>query len=286
MATHEIQHFFDPKTSTLTYVVYDPESKTALLIDPVADYDANRVRVTHDAATEVARFIDRHGLDLQWVLETHVHADHLTAMPFFVERYGARTAISAHVTKVQETFAKVFGLKHFPADGSQFDLLLEDGVSLEVGPLVIEALPTHGHTPASLTYRIGDTLFVGDSLFQPDYGTARCDFPGGSAQEQYRAIQRLYELPEATRVFTGHDYQPGGRALEFESTIGEQRTSNVHLRHDTTEAEYVALRRELEDGKALPTLLFPALQVNIRAGHLPPPAANGTAYLVLPLNQF
>ena len=282
----KIQHFFDPRTWTLSYLVYDETSNAAVLIDSVADYDPKAIRIYHESAEEVAKFIDDRNLKLLHVLDTHVHADHLTAMPFFRERYGAKTVISANVTKIQETFTKLLGLEDVACDGSQFDILIEDGQVLESGPFKIEAIPTHGHTPASLTYKIGDALFVGDLLFQPDSGTARCDFPGGSAAVEYESIMRLYELPDETRVFTCHDYQPGGRKLEFESTIGQHKRHNVHLRDGVTKEEFVTKRTELDAGKQLPTLIFQSLQINVRGGGLPPPEANGTAYLKLPLNVF
>jgi glyoxylase-like metal-dependent hydrolase (beta-lactamase superfamily II) len=283
----KIEHFFDPRTWTLTYLVYDEATRDCVLIDPVADYDPKAVRVFHESADTVARFIDESGLKLSHVLDTHVHADHLSAMPYFRGRYGAKTVIGSKVGLVQEAFREVFGLgSDFPTDGRQFDVLMDDGDTLEAGSLTIEAIETTGHTPASLTYKIGDAIFVGDLLFQPDYGTARCDFPGGSAAEEYDSIQRLYALPAETRVFTGHDYQPGGRDLAFESTIGEQRQQNVHLRDGVTKDEFVALRAELETGKELPTLLFQSVQVNIRAGELPEPDSNGRSYLKLPINVF
>lgn len=283
----KVQHFFDPRTWTLSYLVYDEPSRSAVLIDSVADYDPKAVRVFHESAGEVARFIDERELKLSHVVDTHVHADHLTGMPYFKERYGAETVISSKIGRVQEAFRDVFDLgADFPSDGRQFDRLVDGGESFAAGPFTIEAIPTPGHTPASLTFRVNEALFVGDLLFQPDYGTARCDFPGGSAAEEYDSIQRLYEMPESTRVFTGHDYQPGGRELAFESTIGEQRRSNVHLREGTSKDEFVALRQKLEDGKDPPTLLFQSLQVNVRAGALPEPEPNGTSYLKLPLNLF
>ncbi|MCA8943197.1 MAG: MBL fold metallo-hydrolase [Planctomycetes bacterium] len=280
----EIQHFYDPVTATLTYVVH--AAGTAVLIDSVADYDGNAVRVTHESAEAVARYLDENELRLTHVLDTHVHADHLTAMPYFRARYGAKTVISANVSSVQRTFAKLLGMEDLVPDGSQFDVLLDDGAELDIGPFRIEAIPTHGHTPASLSFRIGDAVFVGDSLFQPDYGTARCDFPGGSAAEEYDSIMGLYALPPTTRVFTGHDYQPGGRELRFESTIAEQRATNKHLRDGVTKGEFVALRQQLEDGKPLPTLLFQALQINLRAGELPPAGPDGVAWLKLPIDAF
>jgi glyoxylase-like metal-dependent hydrolase (beta-lactamase superfamily II) len=221
-----------------------------------------------------------------YVLDTHAHADHMSGAQFFRERLGAKTVIGRGITAVQAAFGELFGLAGFPADGSQFDVLLDDWAVLEVGPFEIEAIPTAGHTPASLSYRIGDAVFVGDSLFQPDSGTARCDFPGGSAAELYDSIQRIFALPEDTRVFTLHDYRPGGRELAFESTVGEQRRDNIHIHDGVSKQEFVALRARLERGKEAPALLLPAVQVNIRAGHLPDPDDNGIRYLKIPLNQL
>ncbi len=281
----KIQHFFDPRTWSLTYVVY--EEGTAVVIDPVLDYDPKAGRVFHESAERVAEFLKREGLTLAYALDTHPHADHLTGVVFFKERFGAKTVISERITTVQATFRDVFNLgADFPVDGRQYDVLLADGEILEAGPLKIEAILTEGHTPASLSYKIGDALFVGDLLFMPDGGTARCDFPGGSAAVLFEAVNTLYRLPEETRVFTLHDYQPGGRELCFESTIGDQKRSNVHVNAETTLEEFVALRKRLEEGKPAPTLLFPALQVNIRGGHLPEPESNGRAYLKIPLGWF
>lgn len=282
-----IEHFFDEATFTLTYVVLDEKTKTAVVIDPVMDYEAGSGRTSNGSSERVATFLDAHGLEAPYVLDTHAHADHLTGMPFFQARYGSRTVIGKHISEVQARFRDIFNLgPDFPVDGSQFDVLLEDGDVLEAGPLRIEAIHTPGHTPACLAYRIGDALFVGDALFMPDYGTGRCDFPGGSGAALYDSIQRLYALPEATRVFTGHDYQPGGRELRYESTIGEQKRSNVQLDGSTTKEAYIAFREERDAGLAVPKLILPALQVNVRAGRLPEPEANGVAYLKIPLNRL
>jgi len=280
-----IQHFYDTRTGTLSYVVADEGSRTAVVIDAVTDYDPPSGRVFHESAESVARYIDAAGYSVPFVLDTHAHADHFSAMPFFRERYGAKTVIGAGITAVQDVFARLFNLD-VPADGSQFDVLLEDGEVLEAGGLQIEAIPTGGHTPTSLSYRIGDAVFVGDTLFQPDSGAARCDFPGGSAAELYDSIQRLYALPPATRLFTAHDYQPGGRQLAFESTVAAQRSDNIHIHDGVSKDEFVALRAKLEAGKPVPRLILPAIQVNICAGALPPPEANGTRYLKIPLNAF
>lgn len=281
----KIQHFFDPRTSSITYVVSD--GGVAVLIDPVLDYDPKDGRTFLESAQSVAAYLEAEGLDLAYALDTHLHADHLSALAFFKDRFGAKTGIGDGIVRLQEAGRKLFNLgPEFPTDGRQFDVLLGDGDVLEAGPMRIRSVLTEGHTPASLTYGIGDALFVGDLLFMPDSGTARCDFPGGSAALMFDAVQKLYQLPGETRVFTLHDYQPGGRELGFESTIGEQRRANVHLKADTSKDDFVALRKRLEEGKPAPTLLLPSLQVNIRAGQLPEPEENGTAYLKIPLNAF
>jgi glyoxylase-like metal-dependent hydrolase (beta-lactamase superfamily II) len=283
----KIQHFHDPRTGSFTYVVSDDASKTAVVIDAVMDYEPKSGRVFFESAETVARYIDENGFSVPFVLDTHTHADHLTAMPFFRVRYGAKSVIGSGVTTVQATFKQFFDLDPaMPTDGSQFDILLDDHATLDAGPFEIEAIPTGGHTPASLSYRIRDAVFVGDSLFQPDSGTARCDFPGASAAELYDSIQRLFALPDETRVFTLHDYQPGGRELAFESTIGAQRRGNIHVHDGISREEFIALRSKLEVGKEVPTLLFPSVQVNIRAGNLPEPEQNGVSYLKIPLNAL
>jgi len=281
----KIQHFFDEPTATLSYLVWDEETRVALLIDSLTDFDPKSGRTSTRSCEEVAHFLDARRLSLSLVLDTHAHADHLTGMPFFRERYGARTGIGAEIRQVQVIFRRIFNLGDtFRVDGSQFDLLLGEGDALEAGPLRVEAFHTPGHTPACMSYRIGDALFVGDGLFMPDYGTARCDFPGGSAEALYDSIQRLYALPEATRVFTGHDYRPGGRPLRFESTIGEQKRKNVQLSQDTTRAAYIEFRRTRDATLEMPTLILPSIQVNIRAGRFPEPESNGVSYLKIPLN--
>ncbi|HEY8153314.1 MAG TPA: MBL fold metallo-hydrolase [Myxococcota bacterium] len=281
----KIQHFFDEPTATLSYVVWDEDARVAVLIDSLLDFDPKSGRTCTRSCEAVARFLDERRLSLTLVLDTHAHADHLTGMPFFRERYGARTGIGAEIRQVQAIFRRIFNLGDaFPVDGSQFDVLLREGDVLAAGPLRVEAIHTPGHTPACMSYRIGDALFVGDGLFMPDYGTARCDFPGGSAEALYDSIQRLYTLPEATRVFTCHDYRPGGRPLRFESTIGEQKRTNVQLSHATTRAAFIELRKTRDAGLEMPTLILPSIQVNIRAGRLPEPESNGISYLKIPLN--
>ena len=283
----KVQHFYDPRSCALTYVVFDEPSGAAVVIDPVLDFDPRSGRVFHESVEKVGAFVDEHELDLAYALDTHPHADHLTGAPWFRERYGAKTGIGAGIRAVQETWSETFNLgPDFPVDGSQFDVLLEDGQRLAFGAMELEALLTEGHTPASMTFKVEDALFVGDLLFMPDTGTARCDFPGGSAAVMYDAVQRLYTLPDETRLFTLHDYQPGGRKLRFESTIGEEQRANVHLRKGVTKAEFVALRTQLEEGKGVPTLLFPSVQVNIDGGRLPRPEGNGVSYMKIPINAF
>jgi glyoxylase-like metal-dependent hydrolase (beta-lactamase superfamily II) len=282
----DVRAFFDERTSTLTYVV--SADGVAVVIDPVLDFDAASGRTWTASADAVAAFLDERGLRVPYVLDTHAHADHLSALPYFKRRFGARSVIGAEIKRVQRVFREIFHLGDALAtDGSQFDVLLRDGDELDAGPFRIEALHSPGHTPACLCYRIGDALFVGDTLFQPDYGTARCDFPGGSAETLYGSIRRLYEtLPDATRVFTCHDYQPGGRALAFESTLAEQKARNVQLDAKTTLEDFVAFREKRDAGLSMPALILPSIQVNVRAGELPAPEANGVSYLKTPLNAF
>lgn len=280
----QIQHFFDSRTSSITYVVH--AGGDAVVIDPVLDYDPKSGRVFTESADRIEDYLDREGLRLRYALDTHPHADHLSALAHLRSKRGCLTGIGAGIRAVQETWKGIFNLPDLACDGSQFDLLLEDGQVLKAGALAIEVLLTEGHTPASLTYKIGDALFVGDLIFMPDSGTARCDFPGGAPEVMFAAIQRLYGFPDATRIFTLHDYQPGGRELRFESTVAAQKAGNVHLSAETQADAFVQLRHELEADKPAPTLLFPAVQVNIAGGELPAPESNGVAFLKIPLNQF
>jgi glyoxylase-like metal-dependent hydrolase (beta-lactamase superfamily II) len=283
----QIQHFFDPRTWTLTYISYDEHSRIGVVIDSVLDFDPKSGRTWSASNDTVAAYIEQLHLTIPYVLDTHAHADHLSGMASFKDRYGARTVIGRHITTVQETFRKLFNLgPDFPVDGRQFDVLLDEGEELLVGPFRIKALHTPGHTPACMTYQIEDALFVGDTLFQPDYGTARCDFPGGSAATLYDSIQRLYAMPNATRIFTCHDYQPGGRPLQYESTVGEQKASNIQLNARTSKEEYMEFRRKRDATLEMPVLILPSLQVNIRAGRLPEPESNGVSYLKLPVNAL
>ena len=279
----KIQHFFDEDTWTLSYVVHD--ERTGVVIDPVRDYDPKSGRTSWASSERVAAYIDGAGLAVPYVIDTHAHADHMTGLPFFKERYGARSVTGVGIGEVQRTFRDVFHLgPDFPVDGRQFDVLLDEGKRLGFGSLEVEALHTPGHTPAHMSWKIGDAVFVGDTLFMPDYGSARCDFPGGSAAILYDSIQRLYAMPDETRLFMCHDYMPGGRPLAFETTVGEQKRKNVQIHAGTTRSEYVAFREARDAGLEAPTLILPSIQVNIRAGALPEPEANGTSYLKIPLD--
>lgn len=281
----EIQHFFDPATSTLTYVVHD--TGTGVVIDPVLDYDPKSARTSCKSAEAVAQYIDDRHLAVPYVIDTHAHADHLTAMPFFKKRYGARTVTGSRIGEVQRSFRDIYNLgADFPVDGRQFDHLLDEGQELEIGSFNVRAMHTPGHTPAHMSWQIGDALFVGDTLFMPDYGTARCDFPGGSAEQLFDSVQRIYALPASTRLFMCHDYQPGGRELRFVTTVAEQKRANIQLRERTTKQEYANIRKNRDAQLDMPALILPAIQINIRAGEFPMPEANGTAYLKIPLNRF
>ncbi len=282
----QIEAFFDPATFTLTYVVHDPATGDAVVIDPVLDFDSRRWAVTTKSAEEVQRFAREKSLNVRWVLDTHAHADHLTGMDVLKRAFGAPTAIGAGITKVQQVFASAFDV-NVPADGSQWDELLGDGQTLEAGSLAVTALHTPGHTPACLTYSIGDALFTGDALFMPDYGTGRTDFPGGSPEDLYDSITgKLYSRPDASRVFVGHDYQPGGRELAYQTTIGASKEQNIRLRGNTSRADFVTARRNRDAELSPPNLILQSLQINIDAGRLPEPAANGRRYLKMPLGLF
>lgn len=288
--TPRVTTFFDPATSTATHVVVEPEGPHAAIVDPVLDFDARSARTETRSADAVVAFVREQGLTVDWILETHVHADHLTAAPYLKEQLGGAIGIGARVTDVQATFKKVFNAGDgFAADGGQFDRLFDDGDTFATGALEWRVLDTPGHTPACVTYVAGDAAFVGDTLFMPDTGTARCDFPGGDAATLYRSIGRILALPEATRLFLCHDY--GGptdapRAPAWQTTVAEQRAANVHVGGGADETAFVAMRTARDATLAMPALLLPALQVNMRAGQLPPPEDNGISYLKLPLNTL
>lgn len=280
-----VQAFFDPATATVSYVVHD--GSTCAIVDPVLDYDPKSGRTGTASADRVADFVRSRGLRVEWILETHAHADHLSAAPYLRARLGGRIAIGEHIRKVQGVFKKVFHLEPgFRLDGSQFDHLFADGERFAIGALEAEALHVPGHTPADMAYRIGDAVFVGDTLFMPDVGSARADFPGGDARALYRSARRLLALPSETRLFMCHDYPPEGREAQWESTVAEQRARNIHLRDGVSEDEFVALRTARDRTLAMPTLILPAIQVNIRAGALPPPESDGRSYLKIPLNAL
>lgn len=281
-----VMSFYDPATFTFTYVVYDRESGHAAVIDPVLDYDPATARTSTGSADRVLKFVREQRLTVDWILETHAHADHLTAAAYIKRATGANVAIGQGITQVQERFKALFGLEpEFATDGSQFDRLLADGDRFAIGELEASVLATPGHTDDSLTYVIGDAAFVGDTVFAPETGTARADFPGGDAGKLYRSIRKLFELPEATRLFLCHDYPPAEREAHAQSSLGDQRQRNVHVGGNTDEPSFVKMRTERDANLAAPKLILPALQVNIRAGELPPTDANGIRYLRLPLNQ-
>lgn len=284
----QVEPFFHADSSTWTYLVHDPATREAVLIDPVLDFDPKAGRTSTDSAQALLDRVDALGLDLRWVLETHAHADHLSAGAWLRKAVpGLRIGIGEGIREVQSTFRPIFNLEPgFAVDGSQFDRLFADGERLALGELEVEVIATPGHTNDSVSYRIGDAVFVGDSLFMPDGGTARCDFPGGDAGRLYRSIQRLYRLPDDLRVYVCHDYGPGGRPVACQTSIGEQKRGNTHVREGVAEAEYVAVREARDATLPMPALLLPAVQVNIRAGDLPPPAADGHRYLTLPLDRF
>jgi len=279
-----VEPFYDPRTSTVTYVVSDPATNDAVVIDPVLDFDPASGRIWTESVDRVSDYLRRAQLRAHFVLETHAHADHLSGSQALRRRFDARIAIGERIREVQETFRPIFDLPAgFAADGRQFDRLLADGEVLHAGSLAIEVIATPGHTPACVTYKVRDAIFTGDALFIEDYGTGRCDFPRGSAEALYDSIQRLYALPDSTRVFVGHDYQPGGREVRWETTIGASKAKNPQLSGTTTRETFVASRRARDAALPAPRLLFPSVQVNVDAGRLPAPHANGTRYLVIPV---
>ena len=284
MATAALHAWFDEATNTITYVVWDPATRHAAIIDPVLDYDHRSGRASHRAADTLLAFIADHDLTVHWILETHAHADHLSAAPYLKEKTGAPVGIGEHITEVQRTFAPVFGLDDVSGDGREFDHLFRDGETFPLGELQIEVIHTPGHTPACVSYRIGDAVFVGDTLFMPDYGTARADFPGGDARTLYRSIQKLLALPPKTTLYLCHDYKaPGRDHYAWQTTVADEKAGNVHVGGEVDEDSFVSMREARDATLPAPTLLLPSLQVNIRAGHLPAPEDNGRRYLKIPL---
>jgi glyoxylase-like metal-dependent hydrolase (beta-lactamase superfamily II) len=276
-----IETFFDPSTYTLTYLVWDEATRDAVVIDPVHDFDPLAVRFSSESVDQVAAAVEREGLTLHYVLETHAHADHISGSQLLKERLGAKVAIGKNITLVQDVFGPVFNRKDLSPDA--FDALLEDGEVLKAGSLAVRTIATPGHTPACVTFHIGDAIFTGDALFMPDFGTGRCDFPKGSADKLYESIQKLYALPDSTRVFVGHDYQPGGRELAYETTIGESKASNKQLTAETSREDFVKFRTERDAVLRPPRLIFQSIQANVDAGRLPAPDDNGMTYLKLPI---
>lgn len=281
----KIQHFHDERTGTLSYVIADTGTGRAAILDAVLDYDAASGRTSTHLADAMIEHARGQELDVQWVLETHAHADHLSAGSYLRDALGARLGIGEHIRAVQQTWKGIYGLgDEFAPDGSQFDELFADGDSFCLGDIEVRAMHTPGHTPACLTYLLDGAAFVGDTMFMPDFGTARCDFPGGDAGQLYRSIHRVLALPAETRLFMCHDYMPGGRPLAWSCTVAEQRRDNKHVRDGVSEEAFVVMRTERDKELEVPALLLPSVQVNIRAGDLPPPDPNGTRYLRIPLN--
>ena len=281
----EIKAFFDAETWTYTYVVSGGKGSPCIVIDSVLNYDPKSGRTSTRSADEVIQFIQSNELKLTWILETHAHADHLTAAPYLQEKLGGKLVIGDHIASVQSVFKGVFNLdKDFAVDGSQFDHLLRDGESLVFGELSLKALYVPGHTPACMAYEIGDALFVGDTLFMPDVGTARCDFPGGNARTLYQSVQKILSYPKETKLYMCHDYPPNGRAPECSTTVEAEKSSNIHVHDGISEEQFVQMRTKRDETLQMPTLILPSIQVNIRAGHFPEPENNGKSYLKIPLN--
>ena len=282
-----VKGFFDPATWTVTYVVYEKSGAECAIIDSVLDYDPKSGRTKTHSADRVIDFVKSENLKVEWILETHAHADHLSAAPYIRKQLGGKIAIGANITAVQGVFKKIFNLEpEFQLDGSQFDALIHEGEPFSIGNLTAEAIYVPGHTPACMAYQVGDALFVGDTLFMPDVGTARCDFPGGDAHALYKSVRKLLSLPPETRMFMCHDYPPAGREVAFESSVAEQKAHNIHIHDGISEDEFVAMRTRRDATLDMPTLILPAVQVNIRAGNLPPPDDNGVSYLKLPVNML
>ena len=282
-----VHGIFDPATWTVTYVEFEKEGSACAIIDSVLDYDPKSGRTSTESADKVIAFVREKKLHVQWILETHAHADHLSAAPYLKAQLGGKTAIGDHITAVQHVFKGVFNLEaSFKEDGTQFDHLLKMDETFAIGNLTVKALYVPGHTPACVAYQVGDAVFVGDTLFMPDVGSARCDFPGGSAKTLYASARKILSLPDSTRLFMCHDYPPEDRAVKFETTVAEQRAHNIHLNDGIDEAEFVRMRTARDATLAMPVLILPAVQINIRAGVFPPKDDNGVAYLKIPLNAL
>lgn len=282
-----IKSFFDHATWTFTYVVYEKDQSPCVIIDSVLDYDPKSGRTSTHSAEMVIDFIRTHQLKTEWILETHAHADHLSAAQYLKEKLGGRVAIGNHIKTVQQVFKGVFNLEEsFNVDGKQFDYLLEEDEIVQFGNLEIQCLFVPGHTPACMAYKIGDAIFVGDTMFMPDVGSARCDFPGGDAKALYESVQKLLSYPPETRLFMCHDYPPNERVIKFETSVAEQKKSNIHLKDGISEADFIAMRSKRDATLEMPVLILPAVQINIRAGQMPPKENNGISYLKIPLNAL
>ncbi len=278
--------FFDKATYTLTYVVFDEKTLDSIVIDPVLNYDPASSKISYESVNEVEKFVSDNKLKVHYILETHAHADHLTGAVELKKRLNAKVGIGKNITAVQDVFSSVYNLKNLNCDGSQFDILLSEQDLLNAGSLEVKTLFTPGHTPACSSYIIGDNVFTGDALFMPDYGTGRCDFPSGSAKELYHSIhEKLYKLPDDYKIFTGHDYQPNSRELMYQSTIGESKKSNIQLKNNTTEDEYIKFREDRDKTLSAPRLLLPSIQVNINGGELPEAEDNNVSYLKIPIRE-
>ena len=283
----QVHGIFDPATWTVTYVVYEKEGTACAIIDSVLDYDPKSGRTRTDSADKVIEFVKQKNLKVEWILETHAHADHFTAAPYLKQKLGGKTAIGDHITTVQQVFKGIFNLEAgFATNGSQFDHLLKDGEEFRFGALSGTTMYVPGHTPACVAFHVGDAVFVGDTMFMPDVGTARCDFPGGDAKTLYASVKKILSLPDETRLFMCHDYPPGDRPVAFETSVGEQRRKNIHVHDGISEAQFVDMRTKRDATLEMPVLILPAVQVNIRAGEMPPKDANGVAYLKIPVNAL
>ncbi|MBD2842132.1 MBL fold metallo-hydrolase [Erythrobacter rubeus] len=288
MSNPVVTSFFDQATKNVSHIVADPDTRQCAIIDPLLDYDQSSGRTSTESSNAIIEYVKSQGLSVAWIIDTHIHADHLSAAQRIKAELGGRLGIGGHISEVQRVFSEVFNTGScFIPDGSQFDHLFRDGETYQVGNIEARAIHTPGHTPACMTHAIGDAAFVGDTLFMPDYGTARCDFPGGDARTLYRSIKRIFALPDQTRIFLNHDYLPAGRTeYRWETTVAEQRRENIHVREGISEDDFVAMRTERDAALAMPNLMIPSVQVNMRAGSFPPAESNGVAYLKVPVDAL
>lgn len=280
-----VKGFFDQDTWTVTYVVYEKPGSPCIIIDSVLSYDPKSGRTHTRMADEVVEFVKKNNLKTEWILETHAHADHVTAAPYLKSKLGGKVAIGDHISVVQDVFKGIFNLENsFATDGSQFDHLLIDGEEIHFGNLIFKAMFVPGHTPACMAYQVGDAIFVGDTMFMPDVGTARCDFPGGDAHVLYQSMRKILSFPLDTRLFMCHDYPPNGRPVQFETTVADERKSNIHMHDGISEEQFIEMRSKRDATLEMPVLILPAIQINIRAGDMPPKESNGVSYLKIPVN--